>query len=181
MLRIAFATLLLLPLTVNARDWTTDAAHSTLGFSGTYQGGPFDGAFKKFEATIRYDPDHLAAAKFDVTVETASVDTQSSERDQTLAGSDFFDTGKFPTAHFVTTSFRRDADGGVQAAGTLTIRGSSQPVTLQLNFAATGNDATLDVAATLDRLDFGLGRGADWADIGKQVKVHGHLLLHGAP
>ncbi|MGA8277802.1 MAG: YceI family protein [Rhodanobacteraceae bacterium] len=181
MLRIAFATLLLLPLTVNARDWTTDTAQSTLGFSGTYQGGPFDGAFKKFEATIRYDPDDLAAAKFDVTVDMTSVDTQSSERDQTLAGSDFFETGKFPTAHFVTTSFRRDANGGVQAEGTLTIRGSSQPVTLQVNFSATGNDATLDVKTTLDRLDFSLGHSADWNDIGRQVDVHGHLVLHGQP
>ncbi|MGA9341399.1 MAG: YceI family protein, partial [Rhodanobacteraceae bacterium] len=92
MMRFAIALLLLLPLAVNARDWNVDSPHSTLGFSGTYQGETFNGTFKKFDATIRYDAANLANAKFDVTVDMASVDTKSSERDQTLAGSGFFET-----------------------------------------------------------------------------------------
>ena len=168
---------MLLPLCAFARDWQVDAAKSTLTFNGTYQGGPFTGKFGKFEAAISYDEADLAKAKFDVKVDIASVDTQSGERDDTLRTADFFNTAKFPQAHFVTTGFERGADGGVIAKGVLTIREQSKPVTLKVQFAASAAGTTLDVDTTLNRLDFGLGASNDWADIGKDVAVHGHLLL----
>lgn len=165
-----------------ARDWNVDAARSTLGFAGTYQGEAFDGAFRRFAAKIAYDPADLAHARFDVTVDLASADTQNAERDQMLPGADFFDVAKFPRARFVSTAFRKAADGTVLADGTLTLRGVSRPVTLAVKFAPAGGGATLDVAATLKRLDFGVG-GGDWADtsvIADAVTVKSHLVLRPA-
>jgi polyisoprenoid-binding protein YceI len=173
---ILFA-LLLLPLTCLARDWQVNAAKSSLTFKGTYQNGPFSGTFGKFDAAISYDEADLSKGKFDVKVNVTSVDTQSSERDDTLRTADFFDAAKFPQAHFVTSSFERGTDGGVLAKGTLTIRDQSKPVTLKVKFASAGEDTTLDVDTTLNRVDFDLGKSNDWADIGKDVSVHGHLLL----
>jgi polyisoprenoid-binding protein YceI len=169
--------LALLPLCAFARDWNVDMAKSGLGFDGTYQGGAFAGKFAKFSGQIAYDETDLAHSKFDVTVQLASVDTGSGERDQTLATADFFDTAKFPQAHFVTNAFNRGADGGVIALGTLTIRDQSKPVALKVKFAATGGATTLDVSTTLNRLDFGLGTSGDWADISRDINVHGHLVL----
>jgi len=174
-----FVAVLLLPLTAFARDWQADAATSTLTFKGTYQNEGFAGKFKKFDAAISYDDADPSKSKFDVKIDVASVDTASSERDDALKGDDFFDGKKFPQAHFVTTSFAKGADGAVTAQGTLTIRDQTKPVTLKVKFAATGDKATLDVDATLKRLDFGLGAGKDWADIGADVPVHGHLVLSG--
>ena len=173
------ALLLILPLASQARDWTVDPAQSTLSFKGAYSGEGFDGKFKKFSATISYDEADLSKAKFDVTIDVASVDTASSERDDSLKGDEFFDPKKFPQAHFVTESFARAADGGVEAKGKLTIRDKTQPVTLKVKFAATGDKATLDVDTMLKRADFGLGAGSDWKDIGADVPVHGHLVLTG--
>src|SRR5689334_23243021 len=102
---------LLLPLTCLARDWQVDMAKSTLTFTGAYQSGPFTGKFGKFDATISYDEADLSKSRFDVKVDLTSVDTQSSERDDTLRTADFFNTAKFPQAHFVTSSFERGADG----------------------------------------------------------------------
>lgn len=167
-----------LPLAALAKNWQVDASQSTLGFKGDYQGDAFDGVFKRFEAKISYDATDLATAKFDVNVDLSSVDTQSSERDETLASSDFFETSKFPRAHFVTQSFAKAADGSVTAQGTLTLHGISKPVALEVKFTPSADGATLDVDTTLDRLDFGLGSSSDWADIGKAVTVHGHLVLH---
>ena len=172
---------LLLPLTVMsgtviAHDWQVDTTKSSLTFKGTYQGGPFSGKFGKFDAAIGYDEADLSKASFDVKVNVSSIDTQSSERDDTLRTADFFDAAKFPQAHFVTSGFDKSADG-VIAKGTLTIRDQSKPVTLKVKFAAAGDGATLDVDTTLNRLDFGLGKSSDWADIGKDVSVHGHLVL----
>jgi len=178
-MRIVAALLLLLPLAAYAREWKVDAAHSALTFAGTYQGEKFEGRFKHFDAKINYDPTNLAQAKFDVTVDIASVDTSNTERDQALPGKAFFDTAQFPKAHFVTMRFRKGANGEVLADGTLSLRGVGKPVTLAVKFAPQGNGAELDVQTTLKRLDFGIGSG-DWADtsmIGNAVTVHGHLAL----
>jgi len=176
MIRSILALALLLPAAAFARDWQVDAAKSTLTFKGSYQGESFDGRFKKFDATIAYDAADPSKSKFDVTIDLRSADTGSGERDETLATSDFFDTAKTPSAHFVTESFAKAGDG-VEAKGSLTIRNATKPVTLKVKFAENGNAATLDVDATLQRADFGLGNGGDWADIGAEVPVHGHLVL----
>lgn len=160
-----------------ARAWTVDAATSTLGFKGTYQGEGFDGSFKRFDATIHYDEADLAHSAFDVNIDLASAETGSSERDDTLKGDDFFSTSKFPKAHFVTTSFEKGADGGISAHGTLTIRDKTAPVVLTVKFAANDGKATLDVDTVLKRTDYDLGAGKDWTDIGADAPVHGHLVL----
>jgi polyisoprenoid-binding protein YceI len=173
------ALLLTLPIAAQARDWAVDAAQSTLTFKGTYQNEGFAGKFKKFDAAISYDEADLSKSKFDVKVDAASVDTASSERDDSLKGDEFFDPKKFPQAHFVTESFAKGADGSIEAKGKLTIRDKTQPVTLKVKFAASGDKATLDVDTVLKRADFGLGTGKDWNDIGADVPVHGHLALTG--
>jgi polyisoprenoid-binding protein YceI len=164
-------------LPVTARDWRVDPAQSTLTFQGTYQNSPFTGRFNKFNAVIQYDEADLAHAKFDVTVDVGSLDTQSSERDDTLRTSEFFDVAHFPQAHFVTREFVHTADGRVQAKGLLTIRDQTKPVVLEVKFAERGDIATLEVDTVLNRLEFDLGAGKDWADIGREVRVHGHLVL----
>lgn len=177
MLRTLLMCTLLLPAVAFARDWQVDAAASTLGFTGSYQGEAFTGRFKSFEAQIRYDAVDLATARFDVKVDLASVDTTSSERDDTLKGSDFFAVAKFPSAHFVTSAFSAGSDGSVTAQGQLTLRDHTRPVTLKVKFAADGDHATLSVDTVLKRADFGVGSGSDWDDISAEIPVHGQLKL----
>jgi polyisoprenoid-binding protein YceI len=177
----AAAILAALAMPAMARNWQVDSAHSTLTFTNSYQGVEYTGRFRRFNALIDYDPNDLAHARFDVTVDITSLDTQNSERDEAALGADFFDTAKFPRAHFATTAFRKGADGKVVADGMLTLRGISKPVALTVSFKPDGGNATLDVTAQVKRLDFGIGTG-QWADpsmIGDGVAVHGHLSLHG--
>jgi polyisoprenoid-binding protein YceI len=179
MKRLAMLLLaVILPGLAAAADYTVQPASSTLGFSGTFQGETFPGHFGQWSAAISYDPANLAASKFDVTVQLASVKTGDSDRDSALPGEAFFDVAKFPEARFVTSGFRRDGSQ-VIADGTLTLRGVSKPVNLQVNFARQGSGATLDVAGAVQRLDFGVGSGeyADTSVIGAQVKITAHLQL----
>lgn len=179
---LGMVTMLGFAAPVSARTWQVDPAHSTLAFTNTYQNVEYTGQFRRFTAAIVYDPNDLAHAKFDVGVDITSFDTRNSERDHSALGADFFDTAKFPRAHFVATSFRKVANGEVLADGQLTLRGITRPVTLVVKFVPHGDAATLDVTAQLKRLDFGIGTG-QWADpsmIGNGVTVHGHLLLHAA-
>ncbi len=179
MKHLAIALLALaLPCAAAAADYTVQPTASTLGFSGTFQGESFDGRFGQWTAAISYDAANLASSKFDVQVTLASVKTGDSDRDSALPGSDFFDTAKFPKAHFVTTGFHRNG-AQVIADGNLTLRGVTKPVSLTVTFKPQGSGATLDVSGTLKRLDFGVGGGeyADTSVIGADVKIDAHLQL----
>ena len=179
MKRLAILLLALaLPGIAAATDYTVQPAASTLGFSNTFQGESFNGRFGQWTAAISYDPANLGASKFDVEVNLASVTTGDNDRDTALPGADFFDTAKFPKAHFVTTGFRQSG-GKVIADGTLTLRGVTKPISLEVAFKPQAGGATLDVAGTVKRLDFGVGTGdyADTSVIGGDVKVTAHLQL----
>ena len=115
---LAIAILTALALPAMAKNWQVDPAHSTLTFTNSYQGVEYTGQFRRFDAVIDYDPNDLAHAKFDVTVDITSLDTRNSERDHTALGAEFFDTAKFPKAHFVTNAFRKTADGKIIAEDT---------------------------------------------------------------
>ena len=174
----ALAFALALPLAASAGDYKVGPG-STLGFSGKFQGQQFDGSFGKFDAAISYDPANLATAKFDVNVDMATAKTGDGDRDGALPGTDFFDTAKYPKAHYVTTGFTKDAAGNVVANGNLTLHGVTKPVALKVKFAPNAGGAQLSVTGTLQRLDFGVGSGEykDTSTIANAVLVNGSLNL----
>lgn len=174
---IACALLALLAQPVVAAEFATRPG-STLGFTAVFQGEEFAGTFKTFEAKIRFDPDDLAASKFDVTVDLASAATGDKDRDDLLPSSDFFNTASFPQAHFVTTDIHRSGEN-IVAEGTLSLKGISKPVTLEVTYSPQPEGASLDVQTTLNRLDFNVGSGdyADTSTIGNEVQVKAHLVL----
>ncbi|GLQ96907.1 YceI family protein [Dyella mobilis] len=182
MIRIPYRSLAVLlaiavPCVAGAADYTVQAG-SKLGFTSNFQGSSFDGQFNKWTANISYDAAKLASSKFDVTVDLSSAKTGDNDRDSALPGPDFFDAAKYPQAHFVTTGFRQQG-AQVIADGTLTLRGVTKPVSLNVTFKPQGSGATLDVNGSLNRLDFGVG-GGDYKDtsvIGANVKVTAHLVL----
>ncbi|PTR28564.1 polyisoprenoid-binding protein YceI [Luteibacter sp. OK325] len=173
-LALAFA----LPLAASAADYKVGPG-STLGFSGKFQGQQFDGSFGKFDAAISFDAANLATSKFDVTVDVSTAKTGDGDRDDALPGSDFFDTKKFATAHYVTTGFSKNAKGDVIANGNLTLHGVTKPVALKVAFSPNAGGARLSVTGTLKRLDFGVGSGEykDTSTIADEVLVNGSLNL----
>ncbi|MBL8299744.1 MAG: YceI family protein [Rhodanobacteraceae bacterium] len=177
MMRFAMIALLGAASSVHAKQWTVDAS-STLGFSGTYQGEKFSGKFARFKAEISLDKAALADARLEVEIDVTSAATGNADYDAELKGSAFFDFAKFPKARFVSTAVR-ESGAALVADGTLTIRDKSKPIQLKLDFKPTGDTASLDVQATLKRLDFDVGTG-DWADtslIAADVTVSSHLVL----
>jgi polyisoprenoid-binding protein YceI len=175
---LGLALAVTLPLAAHAADYAVQPA-STLGFSGTFQGATFDGSFKKFDATISYDPANLTASHFDVQIDLVSAVTGDSDRDSALPGAEFFNVAQFPKAHFVTTGFTKDAAGHVTANGTLSLRGVTKPVSLKVDFSPKSGGAILNVSTMVKRLDFGVGAGEykDTSTIANEVKINGNLLL----
>jgi polyisoprenoid-binding protein YceI len=166
-----------------APSYSMDASKSTLGFVAEQTGGKFEGAFRKFQATIAFSATDLTTSRFDVSADPASADTQEEQRDTTLRGPDFFDVGHFKTAHFITTSFTRTAAGTFEATGKLTLRDVTRDVKIAFSFQSRKEGGAevsyLTGSATLKRLDFGIGRGdyADSAAVGNDVLVKFNLRL----
>lgn len=179
---LAFAALLLIAAAAQgATAWVSDTARSRLEFSGTLSGGTFDGSFTRFKPEITFDPADLAGSRFDVTIETASADTQDADRDAILKDAEFFAVERWPVARFEAGRFTAAGPGRYTAQGKLTLRDVTRDVTLSFTFkpAADGATATLAGGAAIKRLDFGVGQG-DWRDtkwVGDEVKIRFDLLL----
>lgn len=170
---------LTLPMAASATDYRVLQDQSTLGFTATFQGAPFQGSFAQWHAAISFDPAHPAGSKFDVTVDTTSASTGDPDRDGALPGADFFNATKYPQARYVSTEFVQ-AGTHMIARGQLTLRGEAHPLSLTVTFAPQpGGTALMDVSGTLKRLDYGVGGGeyADTSVIGNDVTVNAHLVL----
>lgn len=173
---LALAALLVSP-SAFAADYAMRAG--TLKFSGQQQGEAFEGRFDAFTPTIRFDADQLATSTLDVSIDLASADTQNSERDDALKGSDFFAIADFPKARFVTKSIRAVDATHFEADAALTIRDQTVTLKFPFTFEPNADGARLKAKVTLDRLAFGIGTG-DWADegmIGHKVDVNVDLSL----
>lgn len=162
-----------------ATDWVLIADQSYLGFIGLYDDVEFEGRFKHFEPNIRFDPENLSQARFDVVINTASTDTDSADRDEMLPEEDWFHVQAFPRAHYRAERFEIVGGDSYRALGILELKGRTKEVPLNFSWVHTGDTAVLEGEAAINRQDFGIGAGY-WADdstVGFEVKVKTYLKL----
>ena len=164
----------------SANDWQVDQQTSTIGFVATYDEIPFEGFFTDFTADIRFDPASPAGGSFEVIISIASVDTNSTDRDEGMMEADWFDTEQFPRASFSSTAFKRlDSGNEFAVTGELTIKGITRPVILVFTWVETGASVRLKGQANVKRGDFNIGTG-EWAEddiIGFEVRIVFDLKL----
>ena len=140
------------------RNWVV-AKGGSLGFSARWNGEPVDGRFTRWTASILFSPDALDTSKIDVSIDLGSVDTGDGQRDGTLTGSDFFDTGKFAKATYRASKFKALGGNRYRADGTLTLRGVSKSVPLNFTLDINNDKARAKGSETIDRTRFGVGQG----------------------
>ena len=155
-----------------ARPYAVDKSASRLSFTASMGGQPINGAFRRWDATIDFDPNSLPTSRASVTVDMSSASTGDGTRDAALPGADFFSAGKFPRATFVTRSITRTGPNRYQAVGDLTMRGVKRPATLPFTLQLNGNTARMQGRLTLDRTAFGVGQGQAGEAVGKSVTVN---------
>ena len=141
--------------------WQLDPSHSEIQFSAKHlMISTVRGRFHKFTATVDGDEQNPTAAKVDVQIEAASIDTRDEKRDGHLRSADFLDVERFPYITFESGSVRKDRDGYV-VSGDLTIRGTTLPadVSVVVNGVVDGMKgkvAGFSGTATIDRTKWGL-------------------------
>lgn len=163
-----------------AADWKVVQPESRIGFVATYDEIPFQATFNSFEARIRFSPNHLDEAAFDVRIDMSSVDSDSPDRDEGMKQAEWFAVDQYPEAVFHAERFEHLADNHYKAVGELTVKGNSRDIEVPFTWEPqAGGGAWLTAHASLQRGDFDIGSG-EWAEddtIGFDVSVDARLQL----
>jgi polyisoprenoid-binding protein YceI len=150
------------PTAAPTNSWKLDATHSSIEFSAKHMMiTTVKGRFAEFEGTVTGKQESPAGASVNVTIQAASLDTRTDQRDGHLRSADFLDVEKFPTITFKSTKIA-GATEKFTLTGDLTIRDVTKPVTLDVTFEGQGTDpwggtrAGFSATGKIDRRDFGL-------------------------
>ncbi|QEY16201.1 polyisoprenoid-binding protein [Cellvibrio sp. KY-GH-1] len=145
-------------------SYKLDPSHVAVLFKINHMGlSTFVGRFNKVDASLEFDPMNIAAAKLSAVIDIASVDVNNADLEETLRGSSWFDTEKYPQAFFKTTSVKVIDENTAEFSGDLNLHGVTAPINLKIHFNGGGNNMltgsyTLGFSATssINRSTFGM-------------------------
>lgn len=146
--------------------YAIDSKETLVRFTTIHMGyNEFWGTFPGATGTLAIDPKNLAAAKLDVKVPIAGVETTNRELDHELFSDEFFDGENHHNMQFVSTAVTRTGPRTAKVVGNLSLHGITKPVTLDVTFTGAGPNAfskvpTLGFHAEgmVKRSDFGMAK-----------------------
>ena len=148
-------------------DWKFDPMHTQVEFSAKHLGMmTVRGHFAEVTASGHIDPDNPPSSQVEATINTASIRTHNSQRDNDLRGSNFLEIEKYPTMHFKSTKVEHTGRDRYKVHGDLTIKATTKPVTLdvvrygEFNDPAMGHRIGYAAEAKINRKDFGMNFNA---------------------
>lgn len=131
---------------------------SEIQFKAKTFGISVGGIFKGIEGSITFDPTKPADARFDVSVDATSVNTDNSLRDSHLKEESFFDVKNYPRIHFISTRVAESTKKGVLIMfGKLTIKNKTKDMSFPFTVETATNSYLFKGAFTINREDFGVG------------------------
>lgn len=145
------------------------------------------GTFSKFDVQAETTEDDFSDAIVEATVDVASINTNNAQRDEHLRNADFFETEKHPNLIFKSTKVEKVDDETYSLIGNLTLKQTTQPVKLSVEFNGIAKDpwgnikAGFTVSGKLNRKDFGITYNAVMETggvmLGEEVKIQGEIQL----
>jgi polyisoprenoid-binding protein YceI len=156
---------------------------SRIAFVSKQMGVPVDGAFRRFQAQIAFDPARPEAGKINLILDLASVDAGYKEANDEVVGKNWFNVKAFPQATFVSRGVRALGNNRYEVRGTLSIKGKSREVAAPFSVRTDKGSASFDGSFTLKRLEFGIGEGS-WGDpsvVADDVQVKFSIVAGTAP
>ncbi|NYE36444.1 polyisoprenoid-binding protein YceI [Nocardioides cavernae] len=143
-------------------DYTLDVTHSRLGFVARHaMVTKVRGQFSSFNGTATIDEANPSASKVDLSIDVASIESGTADRDGHLKSGDFFDAETYPSITFTSTDVKRDGNDWT-ITGDLTIKDVTKPVTIEFEQTGSARDPFGNVRVgfegetTINRKDWGL-------------------------
>ncbi|MFM9890703.1 MAG: YceI family protein [Rickettsiales bacterium] len=150
--------------TLKSGLYTLDASHTSVLFNLSHLGySNYFGRFNTVSGTLQFDARAPENSKLNITIDMNSIDTNSAKLESALKGAQWFDTGNFPTATFVSTAVEPTSATTGKVTGNLTLHGMTRPVVLDVTFNGGGQNPMMAVDAlgfsattTIQRSQFGV-------------------------
>lgn len=143
--------------------WNMDTAHSEIQFKVKHMMiSTVTGHFNTFNAEVETEGDDFTTAKIVFTADLSSISTNNEQRDTHLKSADFFDAENHPQLKFVANGLEKLDDENYVLNGDITIRGTTKPIRLKVEYGGTVKDpwgmtrAGFTVEGKLSRKEFGL-------------------------
>lgn len=177
LIAVPLEVILVSPAQAAPEKFVIDSTHTYPFFEINHLGwSTMHGFFRKARGTATLDFTAKQGSA-EIIIDANSLDTGDPARDERLRDEDFFAVAQYPTLTFKSDRFTFNGDKLVKADGQLTLRGVSQPVTLNFIQFKCGFHALYkvkyycagDATATLNRSDFGIT--AYPGAISEQVKL----------
>jgi polyisoprenoid-binding protein YceI len=158
-----------------------DKPHTLVGFRIRHWLTKVDGRFRDFDGHIWLDRAKPQDSKVDVTIQAASIDTGTEDRDKHLRSADFFDVEKYPTITFASTKVVPKGKDLYEVTGDLTLHGVTKTMTIPVRHTGFLNlgkqeKAGFELTIPINRKDFGIGwnRSADTGGVmlGDDVEIN---------
>jgi polyisoprenoid-binding protein YceI len=161
---ISTIIVLSLPAFASATTWNIDPDHTNVGFKVRHlMVSNVRGSFDKHSGVVDINDKDITKSKVQVSIDTASINTNVKKRDDHLRSADFFDVAKYPTMTFMSKKVARVGTDKLKVTGDLTLHGITKEVVLDVEGPSKESKDPYSftrigaVASTkINRKDFGL-------------------------
>ena len=153
-------------IATTTRTYAIDKTHSEAAFQVRHLISKVRGRFADFDGAIEFDEEQPAQSSVTFTIQAASIDTATPDRDAHLRSEDFFAVDKYPTVTFVSTRITPRGKDEFEVAGNLTMRGVTKAIVIPVAYLGKATDpwgnqkVAFEAELTLNRKDYGLNWNA---------------------
>jgi polyisoprenoid-binding protein YceI len=162
--------------------WTIDPSHSKIGFKVKHlMITNVMGNFKEFEGQVTTMGNDFSTAVISLSLNSASIDTEMTDRDSHLKSADFFDVGNYPKIIFDAGSLKDLGDDMYELSGNLIIKGVTNKIALSVEYGGLITDpwgnvkVGFSITGKMNRKDWGLNWNtaleAGGVLVGEEVKI----------
>jgi polyisoprenoid-binding protein YceI len=121
--------------------YVIDPVHSRIGFAVRHaMVSKIRGSFNEFDGSGYIDGDDPSKSRLQLTIKGDSIDTRNPDRDAHIRTNDFLDIDNHPEITFTSTSVEAASDGTFLVTGDLTVRGVTNPVTIDFEYTGAATD-----------------------------------------
>lgn len=155
-----------------------DDTKSSVGIVFKQMNVAVDAKFKKFNASIDYNSAKPESSKASVEIDLNSFDLGDPQYNAEVLKKEWFNAAQFPKASFVSTSMKAGANGQLEVAGNLSIKGKTVPTRFSLTVKNVGATQVFDGSLPIKRLAFNIGEG-EWKDtsmVADEVLIKFHVV-----
>lgn len=142
--------------------WKLDPTHTNVQFSVRHMMSRVTGTFKDPAGVLHQGAADLTGSTMEITIDAATINTNTPDRDTHLRSADFFDVATYPQIIFTGTEFIRTGEETFDVKGRLTMHGVTRDVVLNATDSGRAKDpwgnvrAGFQATTTVNRSDFDL-------------------------